>query len=155
MINQEQIRLTNGLFYEIRITSRYMNLMGIQAFQKLNINISFEEYLIMNILSYNEGICLRDLAKMLLRDRSNLGKVINGLEKQKLIKVKPSIRNNRSIKKLFLTEKGSNLCCEIYTKIEPYIKIFDEALKEEEQKMLRSYLQKCRQLLDEIVETRI
>ncbi len=152
---KEQRRITNGLFFEIRITSRYINLMGIQAFEKLNINISFEEYLILNILSYNDGICPRDLAKMLLRDRSNLGKIINRLEEKKLIKINPSIRNNRSIKKLFLTEKGKELCSDIYTKIEPYIRIFDEALKDEEQNMLRSYLQKCRKLLDDIVETKI
>ncbi len=157
MKNIEKTRknVTEGLFFEIKITSRYINLIGIQAFEKLNIDISFEEYLILDKLSYNEGICPRDLAKMLLRDRSNLSKVINCLEKKKLIKIKPAIRNNRSIKKLYVTEKGIDLCNKIYDKIEPYLKIFDEVIKKEEQTMVMNYLQKCRNILDEIVETKI
>lgn len=153
----EKIRkyLTDGLFYEVRITSRYVNLMGSQVFDKLQITISFEEYLILDILSYNAGICQRDLAKMLLRDRSNLGKIVSELEKKKLLTVKPSIRNNRSIKQLFISKKGLNLCDEIYTKLEPYVKYFDEKIKNEEQKMLISYLQNCRKIIDEIVETKI
>ncbi len=154
MMNKE-MKVTDGLFFEIRLTSRYINIMGIQAFEKLNIDISFEEYLIMDILSYNEGICPRDLARMLLRDRSNLGKVINELARKKIIKIKPSIRNNRAVKSLYITNKGLEIRSEIYEKIEPYLKIFDETITDEEQKMLGQYLQKCRKILDDIVETKI
>ena len=152
---REKMKVTDGLFFEIRLTSRYINIMGVQAFEKLNISISFEEYLILDILSYNEGICPRDLARMLLRDRSNLGKIINGLGKKKLIKIKPSIRNNRAVKLLYITDKGLEMRGDIYEKIEPYLKVFDETISAEEQKMIAKYMQKCRQILDDIVETKI
>ena len=84
-IIKDRIHFTEGMLFEIRITSRYLTLMGNQAFEKLHFNLSFEEYLIMDIISYNEGICQRDLARLLLRDRSNLGKIASSLEKKKML----------------------------------------------------------------------
>ncbi len=152
---KDRIHYTEGMFYQIRITSRYLSLMGSQAFERLNINISFEEYIILDIISYNEGICHRDLAKMLLRDRSNIGKIASSLEKQKLIKIKMDVRNNRMIKRIYITESGIKLCNDIYIKLEPYIKIFNDNISKEEQNFICNHLTKCRQLLEEIVQTGI
>lgn len=152
---KDRIHYTEGMFFQIRITSRYLTLMGNQVFEKLNINISFEEYLILDIISYNEGICHRDLAKMLLRDRSNIGKIVSSLEKQGLITIKVDIRNNRMIKRIYITEEGIKLCNELYIKLAPYIKVFNENINKEEQNLICNHLTKCRQLLEEIVKTRI
>lgn len=146
---------TDGMFFEIRLTSRYLSLMGSQAFEKMSFDITFEEYLILDTISYNEGICHRDLAKMLLRDRSNIGKIASALEKKSLIKIKPDIRNNRTVKKIFITEKGIKKCNDIYRKLEPFIKIINETIKKEEQDIINSYLKKIRKILDDIVETQI
>ena len=154
LIEKESL-YTEGMFYEIRLTSRYLTLMGNQAFEKLNFPISFEEYLILDIIAYNENICNRDLAKMLLRDRSNIGKITFSLEEKKLIDITPDKRNNRSIKKLKITNSGITLCNEMYTKLSPYMEIMNKAIKKEEQKIISKTLQKCRKILDEIVETQI
>ena len=146
---------TEGMFFQIRLTSRYLTLMGNQAFEKLNFPISFEEYMILDIIAYNEGICHRDLAKMLLRDRSNIGKIVANLENKKLIKITPDIRNNRSIKKLNITDSGKKLCNKMYTKLEPYIETLNKAVCIEEQTSICNCLKKCRDVMDEIVETQI
>ena len=129
--------------------------MGNQAFEKLDFPISFEEYIILDIIAYNEGICHRDLARMLLRDRSNIGKIASSLENKKLLKISPDIRNNRTIKKLNVTDKGIKLCNEMYRKLEPYITTLQKQIKEEERVLISQGLQKCRKILDEIVETQI
>ena len=152
---EKQAVYNEGMFFQIRLTARYLTLMGNQAFEKLNFPISFEEYIILDTIAYNEGICNRDLAKILLRDRSNVGKISAVLEEKKLIKIIPDIRNNRSIKKLQVTEAGIKLCNKMYTKLEPHIKILNEAISKEEQDFLCRSLENCRKILDEIVETQI
>lgn len=154
-MRKEKIHYTEGMLFQVRLTSRYLSLMGTQIFEKLNMPISFEEYLILDIISYNEGICHRDLAKMLLRDRSNLGKIASKLEKLKLIKVKPDFKNNRAVKKIYITEKGKKLCDEIYEKVEPHINFVMSKITNEEQLVVSESLTKFRQILDELVETKI
>lgn len=154
-MKKEKIHYTEGMLFQVRLTSRYLTLMGSQVFEKLKIPISFEEYLILDIISYNEGICHRDLAKMLLRDRSNLGKIAAKLEKLKLIKVKLDTRNNRAVKRIFITDKGHKLCDEIYDKVEPHISFVMSKMSKEEEELVSKSLMKFRQLLDELIETKI
>ena len=154
-MKKDKIHYTEGMLFQVRLTSRYLSLMGNQVFEKLNMPISFEDYLILDIISYNEGICHRDLAKMLLRDRSNLGKIASKLEKLKLIKVKLDTRNNRAVKKIYITDKGHKLCTEIYEKVEPHISFVMDKITDEEQKIVSESLTKFRKNLDELVETKI
>lgn len=152
---QKDIVYAESIWFQIRLTSRYLTLMGNQAFEKLNFQISFEDYILLDIIANNEDICPRDLARMLLRDRSNIGKIVSGLEDKKLIKVKADIRNNRSIKKLRITDKGIKLCNEMYLKIQPYINTMNKVISEKDKKQMALLLEKCRRTLDEIVETQI
>jgi DNA-binding MarR family transcriptional regulator len=152
---QKDLVYAESIWFQIRLTSRYLNLMGNQAFEKLNFSISFDDYILLDIIANHEDICPRDLARMLLRDRSNVGKIVSGLEDKKLIKVKADIRNNRSVKKLRITDKGIKLCNEMYLKIQPYIDVMNKVISEKDQKKVASLLEKCRKTLDEIVETQI
>ena len=154
-MKKEKIHYTEGMLFQVRLTSRYLSLMGTQVFEKLSMPISFEDYLILDIISYNEGICHRDLAKMLLRDRSNLGKIVSKLEQLKLVKVKLDTRNNRTVKKIYITDKGCNLCDKIYEKVEPHINFVMNRIDTKEQELVSNSLMKFRQILDELVETKI
>ena len=152
---QQSIFYAESIWFEIRLTSRYLHLMGNQAFEKLKFSISFDDYIILDIIANNDGICPRDIARMLLRDRSNIGKIVSGLEDKKLIKVKADIRNNRSVKKLIITDKGIKLCNEMYLILKPYIDKMNEVIGEKDKKYMSDLLEKCRKMLDEIVETQI
>ena len=152
---QKDLVYAESIWFQIRLTSRYLTLMGNQAFEKLNFSISFDDYILLDIIANHEDICPRDLARMLLRDRSNIGKIVSGLENKKLIKVKADIRNNRSVKKLRITDKGIKLCNEMYLKIQPYIDIMNKVISDKDQKQMAALLEKCRKTLDEIVETQI
>ena len=143
------------MFFQLRITSRYLTLMGNKAFEKLNFPISFEEYVILDKIAVNEGICHRDLARMLLRDRSNIGKIVSGLEKKGLLKVTPDIRNNRAIKKMKINEKGIKLCNAMYVKLEPYMETLNKNINREEFEAVSSIMAKCKNVIDNIIETQI
>lgn len=151
----EKENYTDGMLFEVRLTSRYLTLMGNIAFEKLKLDLSFDDYIILDILSYNEGVCCIDLAKMLLRDRSNIGKTVSNLEKNGYVKFKADLRNKRAVKKIFMTKKGIKICNEIYPKLKPYIDIFNENFTQKDKEAIIKYMQKCRQLLENIAKNRI
>ena len=57
-----------------------------QIFQKLDLPISLDEFVILDILIDNEEICQRDLAKLILKDRPCTGRLLNSLEEKGFIK---------------------------------------------------------------------
>ncbi len=115
------------------------------------LKINFEEYIILDIISFNDGICHCDLAKMLLRDRSNAGKIVSNLEKYGYVTVKPAIRNNIVIKQIFVTDEVIKICDDIYERLESCIQMFNEKITDEEQSIIVNCMQKCRKVIDEIV----
>lgn len=151
----ETKHFTQGMLFQVRITSRYISIMGSQVFQKLKLGINFEDYLILDVLSYNKGICQRDLAKMLLRDRSNTCKIISNLENEKLITIKSDIRNNRNITRLFITKKGQKLCDKVFSALEPYAQTIFEQFDEQQQNTISKSLKDFRTILEKTIETQI
>ncbi len=145
----EKKSYTDGMFFELRITSRYLGIMGNKVLEKLKSDLNFEEYVILDTISYNDGICHSDLAKLLLRDKSNIGKIASNLENNGYVKIRPGMRNSRVIKKIFITEVGIKICNNIYDRLKTYIHAFNKNFTEEEQKLITSYMKKCRAVLEE------
>lgn len=48
--------------------------------------ISGECFAALDTISCNKGICQRDLAKLILKDRANTGRILNSLEEKGFIK---------------------------------------------------------------------
>ena len=68
---------TDTIFYQIELTAKYCKLLGQQSFEKFNLGISLDEYAILDVLTINESLCQRDIAKLILKDRANTGKVLD------------------------------------------------------------------------------
>ena len=77
-----QTHFTDTIFYQIELTAKYCKLLGSQVFEKYNAGISCEEYTVLDVLANSPKMCQRDLAKIILKDRANTGKLLDGLEKQ-------------------------------------------------------------------------
>lgn len=146
---------TESLYYEIILTAKYFKLMGSKLFEKLGINISFEEYISLDLLSKNSELCQRDLAKLLLKDRANTGRILNSLEEKGLIKRINDIKNNRLVKIIKITENGEKSVKEIFKKLEPSINLMDTKLSSDEETKLCATLKNYRDELKEIVKTQI
>lgn len=58
---------TDSINYELEQTSRMMKMLTNQLFSKLDISISLDEYIALDTVSVNAGICQRDLAKLILK----------------------------------------------------------------------------------------
>ena len=77
MKTQIHEHFTDTIFYQIELTAKYCKLLGQQVFEKFNLGISLEEYSVLDVLTINESLCQRDIAKLILKDRANTGRIIN------------------------------------------------------------------------------
>lgn len=89
-------------------------------FEQYSVGFSVEEYAILDTLLCENGLCQRDLAKLILKDRANTGKLLDGLEKKGLITRKLSVKNNRPVKLIEITELGIKQAEDAAARIRPH-----------------------------------
>ena len=97
---------TDTIFYQIELTAKYCRLLGQQVFEKFNLGISLEEYYVLDLLTFNESLCQRDIAKIILKDRANTGKLLDMLASKQYITRELTVKNNRPVKLVKITEEG-------------------------------------------------
>ena len=141
---------TDSIHYELEQTSRLMNMLTNQLFKKLELSITFDEYIALDTVSINEGICQRDLAKLILKDR-----ILNELEQKGFITRFIDTKNNRLVKKMGITETGLQELNSINNKIKTYLSGVTKRIPPEDVDKVRDILRAFRLELDKIVETNI
>ena len=146
---------TDTLNYELKKTARVMRILGIQLMEKLKIDLMLDEYVALDIVSCHQGICQRDLAKRIIKDRANTGRILNSLEEKGLITRFVDTKNNRLVRKMAITEKGYKVLISINKKIESYIAETKRIVSEDELDGLYSSLKKVREKLEEMIEFKI
>lgn len=146
---------TQSTYYQIRLTARYLKILGTQFFEKIKAGMPFDEFVALDVISKEGPMCQRDLAKLLLKDRANTGRIALSLEKKKYIEIVIEQKNSRLIKKLTVTKNGENFIDEITQKLEPTMRIIEEKFDEAEEKQLSASLKKCREILKTIIEMQI
>ena len=146
---------TDSIHYELEQTSRLMNMLTNQLFKKLELSITFDEYIALDTVSINAGICQRDLAKLILKDRANTGRILNELEQNGFITRFIDTKNNRLVKKMGITETGLQELNSINNKIKTYLSGVTKRIPPEDVDKVRDILRAFRLELDKIVETNI
>lgn len=150
-----QDHFTNTIFYQIELTAKYCKLMGSQVFEKYNAGISCEEYMILDTLTFSEKLCQRDLAKMILKDRANTGKLLDSLEKKGFVSRKLSIKNNRPVKIIEITEAGREKAADVLEKIRPHYLCVKEKINNGDVAKVGDLLKQLRDILEETLEIQI
>ena len=69
---------------------------AIQTFNKLNIEITPEQFIILMALNDNDGIYQRQLANMTFKDRSNINRIVSILERGKCSGVQKKERKHQT-----------------------------------------------------------
>ena len=146
---------TNTIFYQIELTAKYCKLLGQQVFEKYDAGITVEEFSVLDTLSCNPQLCQRDLAKLILKDRANTGKLLDGLEKKGYIARKLSIKNNRPVKIVEITEKGLDKTEEVTSKIKPHMNAEKKKIDNSDLAKISGLLEELRNVLNETLEIRI
>lgn len=146
---------TDSIHYELEQTSRLMNMLTNQLFKKLELSITFDEYIALDTVSINAGICQRDLAKLILKDRANTGRILNELEQKGFITRFIDTKKNRLVKKMGITKNGLTELNNINNKIKTYLSGVTKRIPPEDVDKVRDILRAFRLELDKIVETNI
>ncbi len=146
---------TDSIHYELEQTSRLMNMLTNQLFKKLEITITLDEYIALDTVSINAGICQRDLAKLILKDRANTGRILNELEQKGFITRFIDTKNNRLVKKLGITEAGLTELNNINHKIKAYLSGVTKRIPPEDIARVQETLKAFRLELEKVVETNI
>ncbi len=146
---------TKSTFYEIELTARYIKRMALNHFNNVKMEASPEEFLALDIILLNPGICQRDLAKELLKDRAGTGRVLLSLEAKGLVERFVTTKGNRLVRNMKVTEKGENVLKEGVLKLQPSIRKTREQFTDEDSKQLKETLRKLRRILAENVKTQI
>lgn len=151
----EHKHYTDSIYYDIELTARIMKLLGVQVFEKLQIGITPEEHAALDTIFCHPEICQRDLAKLILKDRANTGRILNSLEEKKLITRVVDIKNNRLIKKMIITDEGNKKLAETNNKIKAHLQNVSCKFTEDEIEKLQETLRAFRKNLEELVNMNI
>lgn len=160
-IEKEEIqRYTDSIYYELEQTTKFFRVFSLKFFKKLNANISPDEFVTIETILCNAGICQRDLAKLILKDRANTGKILDSLEEKGYITRFVDMKNNRLVRKMGVTEAGKDVYDSITEKLRVAIDKVN-ALKgrkditKEEKDLLKDILKRFRYNLSKIVDMQI
>ena len=150
-----QEHFTNTIFYQIELTAKYCKLLGSQVFEKYGTEISCEEYSVLDVLANSPTMCQRDLAKIILKDRANTGKLLDSLEKRGYVTRTLSIKNNRPVKIVEITNEGVKKAEEVLEKIKPHFQRIMEKINNSDVARVSDLLKELREILDETLEIQI
>ena len=143
------------IFYQIELTAKYCKMLGQQVFEKYNTGITVEEFAVLDTLVCSEDLCQRDLAKLILKDRANTGKLLDALEKKNLIQRKLAMKNNRPVKIIEVTEEGVKKVEGAAKKIRPHYSEVKEKIANSDLAKVRDLLKDLRKMLNETIDIQI
>ena len=143
---------TDTIFYQIELTARYTKLLGTQLFGRLGVGLTPEEFAALDTISANEDLCQRDLAKLILKDRANTGKLLDSLENKNYITRELTVKNNRPVKIIKITEQGQNIYNDTYNKLAPHHKFVEEKIANTDLSKVGELLRELREVLEDTID---
>ena len=155
MTQAEIKHYTNTLYYDLELTAIYCRMLGSQLIEKIYPNMNDYELRALDAIYCHPKICQRDLAKLILKDRANTGRIVDTLERKGFIKRYNDTKNKRLVKRLEITEEGTQDLYVVSEKLEPTYKMISQVISQEEIDDIRQKLKKLRESLSQAVEMQI
>ena len=151
----EACHYTDSVIYSMEQAVIYFKIKGAQIISALNIGVTIDQFAALDAISCNSDICQRDLSKLLLKDRSNTGRILNILEENGFVERVADTKNNRLVRKIYITEKGKKIIEEHQNGIRAeFAAVFDD-VSEEEFASLRKTLDKLKSSLSKTTSIQI
>lgn len=155
MKEKENCHYTESLIYLMEQTVVYFRVKGAQFFNELNLGITIDQFVTLDAIYCNNDICQRDVSKIVLKDRSNTGRILTILEENDLIKRAVETKGKRLVKKVYITDKGKQIIEENHPKLRnAFSKVFED-ISEEEFATLRQTLNKMKDHLSKTTSIQI
>lgn len=155
MKEKENCHYTESLIYLMEQTVVYFRVKGAQFFNELNLGITIDQFVTLDAIYCNNDICQRDVSKIVLKDRSNTGRILTILEENGLINRSVETKGKRLVKKVYITDKGRQIIEENHPKLrDAFLKVFED-VSEEEFATLRQILEKLKSRLSQTTSIQI
>ena len=149
------MKYENSIIYQINSSAKHFDKLFEQFFKDINIGVTAAEHLALMVVRDTQNCCQRDLARVLLKDRANTGKLAKSLEEKGLIKIEATIKNNRAVKILTITAKGKKLAKDTAYIFEPIKEQIEKEFSKEKLDEITKYLQDFTQLISRTLKTKI
>lgn len=150
-----ETKYKDSLIYQINSSAKCFEKVFEQFFKELELGISATEHLALTIVHDTKDCCQRDLAKIILKDRANTGKLAKSLEEKGLIKIAATIKNNRAVKILTITREGKKLVENSTKLLEPLIQQIVIKFPKEQLDEITKVLRDFTSLISETLKSKI
>ncbi len=100
--------LQQNIVYLCAEFSHMFRLALTEAFRRHNLEITTEQFAVLVVLWYQDGIAQKEIGRQLNRDKTTLTRVIANMEEKGLVRQKTDAQDNRS-KLVYLARKGKAL----------------------------------------------
>lgn len=155
MKEKENTHYFDSIIYSMEQAVTYSRIKGAQFFSELNLGVTIDQFTALDAIYCSVDICQRDLSKLILKDRSNTGRILNILEENGFIKRAIETKGKRLVKKIYITDKGKNLVEESIPKLrQAFLQVFED-ISEEEFSTLRKILAKMKESLSRTTSIQI
>lgn len=144
MKEKGNIYYTESAIYFMEQVVTYSRITGAQFFNEIKMGITIDQFATLEAIYCHDDICQRDLSKIILKDRSNTGRILNILEEKGFVTRANETKGKRLVKKIYITESGKKLVEDYHPMLRNrFLDIFKE-VSEEEIFQLRQILTKMR-----------
>jgi MarR family transcriptional regulator, transcriptional regulator for hemolysin len=116
--------ISNAIGYKVNKANSILRKYFNKIIQDSGNNITPEQWGLINFLLYNPGVKQAEIVKITNRDQTSITRMLDGLQKKRLIQRKID-KQDRRIYKIYATEEAQI----IYDSILPYAKIYNDTLK--------------------------
>lgn len=141
--------------YLMEQTIIYTKLKGAQFFNQLDMGVTIDQFIALDAIYANKDICQRDLSKLILKDRSNTGRILNILEEKGFVTRALETKGKRLVKRIYITDKGKELVEKSIPRLHAAFHQVFESVSEEEFATLRIIIGKLKDSLSKTTSIQI
>lgn len=138
---------TGSLAFNIARTYLEIRKLFRAIIQEHGFDLTPDQWVALNRLSLQEGMCHSDLADLTSKDRPGITRILGSMESQGLI-VRDRDNSDRRRHQIFLTPQGKQLRDEVYPVVLDFLKRLTDGLEDEEMQVLLTGLDKMRRNLE-------
>ncbi|TMM51527.1 MarR family transcriptional regulator [Maribacter algarum] len=139
--------INNNTYFQIELTARRIRQYGQNVLKSQGIDITIEQWLVMNVINENESINQIDVGEKLVKDKPTISRMVNHLEKKGFIIKTSSSTDSRKVE-LTISKKGETMINNLYPIIEKIRFTGLNELSEKEKEIIGTILVKIRKNLD-------
>lgn len=153
---QKEKDFSESLYYQLKLTDKYFAMLSRQLEMKLDLPVSLDEMCVLDTIYKNNGMLhQRDLAKKILKDRGNTGRLLDTLENDGYIIRKEITKNKRQARVISITDNGCDVVQECKEIIYPILSKIEEKFTQDKIDKVIECLIHFRKVIEETIEIHI